>query len=366
METNTITRQEIFIRELATWLCRSDEIMLSHHSKEYDFLVQTKENDPSPSLFNFPLPDEKKIPSTKPVKYENSKVLIFKFLPAATLKQKELDHAQMQQHGWYHHQLLQKTLYWTEEMFVPFLNYIIGMRKESIPNMEKQSQVVRFLLATLIKQIDTLIIKGGTLVPDLYTFRGDTNLMSYQEQLVSDWIGKDRSGFRYKYLFSFNTSRAFTESLLDMLRRKLDDQNFIQSLDAYVPDQIKSTEPVSHLPKDVLVRIAFLEDYYGLNSVTETHNKDYSRAQLMFLFKILEQSKIIHDDLPKEQLALAISILTGISVTQVYKLYPHKSKMDREKLFKSEYVETIIEQIRIISEDAISAISKGQKNYSFK
>lgn len=351
--------------ELAHWLCFPHEMSLGHRSKEYDLLVRSGEKE-RPVVYNYPF-DEKQIRFNEPIPFERHTLLIYRFLPLPSLQQEELNGAQIGEHGWYHHQLLHKMLLWVDEMFVPFLNYIFQFRKDAILKTNKQSERVLYLLKILMEQIDRKnILEGIPLIPDLFTFHRDTNLMSFKEQVPYEWIGKDRDGFKYTYMFSTHTSRNFAEALLNLLRKRYHDQLFIQSLDEKAEKyEIHSKEQSYRLPKHINARIDFLENYYGLHARRENAKLKYTKAQLMFLFRILEDTGIFHKDLGKEEFALAISLLTGISFSQVYNNYPSTSKMDCEKLFGIKNRQILKAKIKEICDASRDAVTKGEKKYSF-
>ncbi len=366
MEQTRITRQELLLGELAQWLCRPNKFR-GHQSKDYDIVVISKEGE-RPAILDYPFPEQKAMVFGEPIPYKDWTLIVYQALPLSSMNQNELSGNEIHMHSWYHHQVLQKMLLWADEMFIPFLNYVIRLRNDSLMPTDRQSQTVYYLLNKLIDQVDQSNIRQGVpLVPDLFTFQSDTSVMSHKEEIAREWFGGQQYEHRFTYMFSHQTSRTFAEALLNLLRRRYSDQLFINSLDDKSPsNEISTSEKTPYLPEDVNARMDFLEGLYLKKSVGETHSKKYKKGQLLFLFKILEQGGIIHNDRPKEQVALAISILTGISLAQVYKMYPHHAKMDRDKLFPQLEKDAIIEYLNEIGDDAIAAISKGQKNYTFK
>jgi hypothetical protein len=364
MTNSTITRQQQYLIELARWLCFPHEMKFRNLSEDYDLLIQSKEGE-TPTFYDYPFPEEKHIKFNQPVEYKGCTLLTYRALTRSLIAEKELNLEIDTSHGWYHHQLLHNMLFWADEMFISFVNYIIGFKKDTLNQTERPSQTVLHLLKILIKQIDeNYVINRLPLIPDLFTFRMDTTLMSYQEQVPSAWLGEKRDGFKYTYMFSRQTSRNFAEALLALLRKRFNDQIFIDSLDANYPSSpLTANKPVYCLPDKLDARITFLEEYYELNSRESI--KSYSRGQLLFLFKILQDDNIVLSDLNKEVMGLAISILTGVSFSQVYKIFPYNSKLKREDLFDIKNPEILKEKIDEICGKSIGAIMDGQKKYAF-
>lgn len=355
-----ITLEQFRALELIRWVDLHDSgIGLRHRLEEYDALICTDEAE-SAHLWDL---DELIADGAQigvPFAKNNSKIILYKSLTPQILRKEEmLETKDLRQFSYYQHQLLRGMLYTVDEYFRLFLKHLYSVKKDKLPvansNSESAIAMINYMIDFLT---ETSIKKREPLIPDLYTFHGDTSLMSFNDKYVYELLEGQRDGKKYTYMFSRTTSENFATILMEILNRKLADQKLLAAFDS--TDKNKVEEDYK-LPTTAKERLKYLVDFYKLNALSRTNRLSHTSAQLMFLFRILQDDKLILDNIPKEELCLAISILTGISTNTIYNDYAFDEPFDYGKMAGSVNSEKINAAKNIICDAVVGAFIKSGK-----
>jgi hypothetical protein len=327
-EESGMTREQFRINELVYWIVNHNKLGLRHRLEEYDAVICTEEKDTA-QLWDI---NKIMLAGAKvgvPLSLDNQQITIYRSLTPQILRKNEiLEPSELQNYSYYQHQILTSLLYAVDEYFLPFLQRLQEFKIDKIPVTDKSSQTALALLEYAIDTIrQTGIEKREPVIPDLYTYHKDTSLMSFNDKFMYKALNQ-RDGKKYTYMFSRTTSENFATVLLELLTKKLHDQKLIASFDS----SPEKNADQNKLPLETKERLKWMSEYFHLTALNRTERLGHTNGELMFLFRILQDEKIILDNIPKEQIALAISILTGISTNTVYNDYAFKKPYNYSKM----------------------------------
>lgn len=355
-----LTLDQFRAEEFIYWVVYVERLGLRHRLEEYDALIVTDENDTA-QLWNVDELLSEGAQIGVPFTKNNSQIILYKSLTPQILRLEEIQESKdLRQFSFYQHQLLRGIIHAVDEHSRPFLHSLFHAKQGKLPVIKKTSEnaigLMKYLVDFLTKNC---IHKGEPLIPDLISFCSSTSLMSCGERYVYDLLEGQRDGKKYTYMFSRYTSENFATVLIEVLNGKLDDQKFLAGFDK---QRKISAERDFMLAATVNERLEILTKTYNLNATNRTNRLEYSNASLMFLFRILQDEKIILDNISKEQLSLAISILTGVSVHTVYNDYAFARPFDYAKMVGSEDKAKINKAKNDICNAAMGAFMKFGKN----
>lgn len=358
----TISIDRFRINLLVKCIVQHDQLGVRHNLENYDALICTDEKDTA-SLYNVEEIIKNGATIGTPYKQENAEIVIYNSLTTQILRKEDmLDPNEFNSFSGYQHKLLNGMLRAVEEHFREFLQEVAVYWETKIPHTDKPSEIAFGLTKLVVNFLSSTIIgKREPMIPDLVTFRGDTTLMSMNEGLIYEMLDGSRSGKKYTYLFSRTTSENFATVLLEVLNKKLQQRDEISGFDKMNQSDLEKSK--YNLPSDTKERLQWMTDYYGLNAVNRTERLAYKNAELMYLFRVLQDSKIILDNLPKEQLVLAISILTGMSCNTIYNKYPYEAPYDFRKMVDNknpDSIKAVKNKICNAAKDAFIAAGKKE------
>lgn len=328
----TISIDRFRINLLVKCIVQHDQLGARHNLENYDALICTDEKDTA-SLYNVEEIIRNGATIGIPYKQENVEIIIYNSLTTQMLRKEDmLDSNEFNSFSGYQHKLLNGMLCAVEEHFREFVQEVAVYWETKIPHTDKPSEIAFGLTKLVVDFLSSTIIgKREPMIPDLVTYgERETHLILWEESRVDEMSGGRRSGKKYTYLFSRTTSENFATVLLEVLNKKLQQRDEISGFDKMNQSDLEKTK--YNLPSDTMERLQWISNYYQLNAVNRTERLSYKNAELMFLFRVLQDSKFILDNLPKEQLALAISILTGVSCNTVYNKYPFEAPYDFQRM----------------------------------
>jgi hypothetical protein len=353
-----MTLSQFRINEVVYWMINHDRLVLRHRLEEFDAIVCSDENETA-KLFDFDEIVKEGIEIGIPIKRNGVEIVFYRALTPQILRKKEISElSDLHNFGFYHHQLLSGVLHSIDEFFLHFLQRIEQFKFAKIAVTNKASEAGRALIEDIVDFIEQAGIKTQEqIIPDLYTYHRDTSFMSFNMKFMYESMEGQRDGKKYTYMFSRNSSGNFATVLLELLNKKLHNQKLIESFDITNEQNLLKY----NLPGDTKERLKWLEDFYGLNTLNRVHRLGYKNSELMFLFRILQDEKLILNNIPKEQLILAISILTGISINTLYNKYSIDNPADFLKMADTHSKESVQTTKNKIANAVIGGFSKAAK-----
>ncbi len=377
--------------ELVMWLTNQDQLLVGHRLIDKDALVESeglrrpgildmneryvKLRKMSPGVpFDYFM-DKKMLPAgVKPLKY---RVYLSESIPAQFFRVGDFSIDVGRRHSYHHFYLLKLILNAVDKQFRQFVHVLnlamqdINASKDVDANpLARSAANLKYIVNLLKEQRQGYI---GLSIPDLFQVRPESALMTYDLKYFRKFeIEKGKPKTLYTYMYSRETSQAFSAVLVEKLEQKLNQletelkvssrekKNSLQEMDF---EQWLKARPKANTKQKMKLALQIL-DLHTEGNVLEK-KVSWTAGDLILIYRALEQCSAIIPKLNKNKIGVALEILTGKSHLKYLNNYvaAHKKEFNADKVFevkpdgpKRESIRKLVKQLKVALDELLTKI----------
>lgn len=361
---NTMSNEDLFLRELAHWIKNSENILTGTDMKKHDIFIRSFGNQ-APSVLGI----EKEFHKKESNKFYTRDKLSYEFYKPVRkthFQEIELKPAMNRMFSYRHCELLRRILKAVKENFKRFMFYVFSEYAQGkvIEGVDHLRETIVYLREVCEKLTTQRGQHRGIYIPDLHTFSDNSLRVSHSLAFMNDWVKPYPEREIYTYGFSQETARVFSAELKRIILEGVADYGYILHDTDVIPDKVPNSRFGFDIPKDLRRRMDMVERILVLkekkpvkSKVGKTHiNRE--QGKLVVLLEALHRLKTIKNDTGIYQQALALAILTDNS----YHTFSHKLRKPNHFDFKAVYGKEKKEIIRKELKDFHEKLGKEIEN----
>lgn len=361
---NTMSIEDLFLKELAHWIKNSENILTGTDLKKHDIFIRSFGNQ-APSVLGiekeFHKKESNKVYTCDKLSYE-----FYKSLRKNHFLEIELKPAMNRMFSYRHCELLRRILKAVKENFKRFMFYVYSeyAQGKAIEGVDQLRETIVYLRDICEKLTTQRGQHRGMYIPDLHTFSNNSLRVSHSLAFMNDRVKPYPEREIYTYGFSQETAGVFSAELKRIILEGVADYGFILHEKNVVPSKVPKSRFGFDVPRSLRERMDMVEQILRLKEKGPMKSKEgethitREHGKLIVLLEALHRLKTVKNKTNIYQQALALAILTDSSYLTFSKKIRKPNQFHFKGVFGTEKKEIILRELRNFHERLGQEIEK--------